>query len=84
LWGTRLSHAGASPTDVGNGPSHINDNLISTLFVVFDMNGARSRNLGLITLKKREPTRAAIDISTLIRSVWLTVGIDKLQATIRI
>jgi DNA-binding transcriptional LysR family regulator len=29
-----------------------------------------SRNLGLITLKEREPTPAAIGISTLIRSVW--------------
>ncbi len=28
-----------------------------------------SHNLGLITLKEREPTRAAIGISTLIRSV---------------
>jgi hypothetical protein len=32
-----------------------------------------SRNLGLITLKEREPTPAAIGISTLIRSVWSTV-----------
>jgi hypothetical protein len=31
-----------------------------------------SRNLGLITLKEREPTPAAIGISTLIRSVWST------------
>jgi hypothetical protein len=31
-----------------------------------------SRNLGLITLKEREPTPAAIGISTLIRSVWPT------------
>jgi DNA-binding transcriptional LysR family regulator len=29
-----------------------------------------SRNLGLITLKEREPSPAAIGISTLIRSVW--------------
>jgi DNA-binding transcriptional LysR family regulator len=33
---------------------------------------ALSRNLGLITLKEREPTPAAIGISTLIRSVWST------------
>jgi DNA-binding transcriptional LysR family regulator len=31
-----------------------------------------SRNLGLITLKGREPTPAAIGISTLIRSIWST------------
>ena len=31
-----------------------------------------SHNLGLITLKEREPTPAAIGISTLIRSVWST------------
>jgi len=31
-----------------------------------------SRNLGLITLKEREPTPAAIGISTLIRSAWST------------
>jgi DNA-binding transcriptional LysR family regulator len=31
-----------------------------------------SRNLGLITLREREPTPAAIGISTLIRSVWPT------------
>jgi DNA-binding transcriptional LysR family regulator len=31
-----------------------------------------SRNLGLITLKEREPTPAAIGISTLIRSIWST------------
>jgi hypothetical protein len=31
-----------------------------------------SRNLGLITLKEREPTPAAIGISTVIRSVWPT------------
>ena len=31
-----------------------------------------SRNLGLITLKEREPTPAAIGISTVIRSVWST------------
>jgi DNA-binding transcriptional LysR family regulator len=30
-----------------------------------------SQNLGLITLKEREPTPAAIGISALIRSVWL-------------
>jgi len=29
-----------------------------------------SRNLGLITLKEREPTPAAIGLSTLIRSIW--------------
>jgi DNA-binding transcriptional LysR family regulator len=34
-----------------------------------------SRNLGLITLKEREPTPAAIGISTLIRSIW-SVGRD--------
>jgi hypothetical protein len=31
-----------------------------------------SRNLGLVTLKERKPTPAAIGISTLIRSVWST------------
>jgi hypothetical protein len=31
-----------------------------------------SHNLGLITLKEREPTPAATGISTLIRSVWST------------
>jgi len=31
-----------------------------------------SHNLGLITLKEREPTPAAIGISTLIRSIWST------------
>jgi DNA-binding transcriptional LysR family regulator len=31
-----------------------------------------SHNLGLITLKEREPTPVAIGISTLIRSVWST------------
>jgi DNA-binding transcriptional LysR family regulator len=34
-----------------------------------------SHNLGLITLKEREPTPAAIGISTLIRSVW-SIGRD--------
>ncbi len=33
-----------------------------------------SRNLGLITLKEREPTLPAIGISTLIRTVWSTAG----------
>jgi DNA-binding transcriptional LysR family regulator len=46
---------------------------------VFNIDGLRtlpitgpalSRNLGLITLKEREPTPAAIGISTLIRSAW--------------
>jgi DNA-binding transcriptional LysR family regulator len=48
---------------------------------VFNIDGLRtlpitgptlSRNLGLITLKGREPTPAAIGISTLIRSIWST------------
>jgi DNA-binding transcriptional LysR family regulator len=29
-----------------------------------------SRNLGLITLKERDPTPAAVGMSTLIRSTW--------------
>jgi DNA-binding transcriptional LysR family regulator len=33
-----------------------------------------SRNLGLITLKERDPTPAAIGISTLIRSAWSAAG----------
>jgi hypothetical protein len=31
-----------------------------------------SRNQGVITLKKREPTSASVGISTPIRSVWST------------